>query len=673
MRPPEYNRFRTHVADEALLLFRPSTGDSIRIAARRFRNLRASAPRAVFVGLSHACNLECWFCSRDAGVRDRWTAGDMLALLTQLAKAGTLEVAFGGGEPLVYAGFVDLLERLAVDTPLALHFTTNGTLVDAPTAARLAPLVGEVRVSIYESTDWIRAIGHLCDAGIQVGANIVVARGNVGGLVPLLATLDELGCDNAALLRYLGPDESVHLAGSDWVELEHAIRTSPLNVRLSRCFADRMPAVPRFRWTHDCGAGRDFLVIDPDSHVRACSFHHHRSAFVDAEDLLSQFRDGAAALASPANAVGCARPLQCDTDSDVVHVFRGFASNNSGDTVLVARFETEREPSKLLERLADLDPETDRQAWARFLSDEGCEPHSAHIDPAISVVGRTLLATGYDADDALRGLREVVTRRGAQVVHTEVHTHESPTLLAAVGLEAGSESGADLQTALWVAGADEVQRHGGALFATFPSDRVGWQEHLAKAREAANAAPFSAELIGTRSRERLVDGCKTLVEEDEPGFFQGWFYKAETARAFADSVDLSSAQAGATVILPVTRFRKRLAVRAHEAGGLGCWLPKAALQVTASFYHRNYRQGDLPPEQVEKAIQTASGVPTTFALTKSYRAAVAKAVTTEPLPVLEEVERIAASLDVAVSVTAAPANPMAHALGRVKRGLAVLK
>lgn len=653
------------------MLFRASTGDAIRIAAPRFEHLRSSAPRAVFVGLSHACNLQCWFCSRDAGIRERWTAGDMVRLLTQLADAGTMEVAFGGGEPLAYAGFAELIERIATTTPLAVHFTTNGTLVDATIAERLAPFVGEVRVSIYEATDWTTAVRHLRSAGIQVGANVVVTRHNVGGIAPLLHTLRELGCANVALLRYVGDDDEGHLQGSDWLALEHAIRTAPLTVRLSRCFADRMPTIPRFRWSQDCGAGRDFLVIDPDSHIRACSYHPTRAGFTDAAQLLRLVQAGhELGFDSPSPSRGCARPLH-GKGGPAVHFLRGFASNNSGDTVLVARFETEHEPSELAERLAGLDPETDRDAWERFLLAEDCAPGSSHYEPAVAAVGRTLLATGYDADDALHGLREVVTRRGARVVHTEVHAHESPMLLA--GIAADSRSAPSVETSLWSAGADEVERHGGALYAAFSTENTDWQHRIEQAQEAASGAPVAAELLSGHLGQRLVDGAKALVDDGEPGYFQGWFYQPERAKAFADSAGHALAQAGSTVVIPVTRFRKRLAIRAHASGGVGCWLPKGPLRLRAAFYYRDYRKGDLPLGRVQSAVHSASGVPTPFELAKAHRAIVAKTVVENPLPVLEEIERIAHALDVAVSVNAAPATPMANALGRLKRELRVLR
>lgn len=270
MRPAAYSQLRAHPLDGSLLLFRPSTGESFRIESRATRRLRAQAPRAVFVGLSNACNLRCEFCSRDASIRERWAANDMVALLSALAEAGTLEVAFGGGEPLAYAGFPELLARLAEETPLALHLTTNGTLIDDTTVRALAPHVTEARVSVYAETDWATAMRRLVDAGVRTSANLLVQGQMLAGLPSILDELAEVGVADVALLRRVG---GAQLWGEEWLTLERCVRASPVPVKLSRCFADRMPTLPRLSTSSDCGAGREYLVIDPDARIRPCSFH----------------------------------------------------------------------------------------------------------------------------------------------------------------------------------------------------------------------------------------------------------------------------------------------------------------------------------------------------------------------------------------------------------------
>src|SRR5436190_20514383 len=122
--------YRAHPLDGAMLFFDPSTGTNVRIQSDATRHLERQAPRVVMFGITNVCNLTCGFCSRDLDRRSRWTVEGAFTTLRDLAAAGTLEVAFGGGEPFAFRGFIELVARLRAETPLAVHVTTNGTLID---------------------------------------------------------------------------------------------------------------------------------------------------------------------------------------------------------------------------------------------------------------------------------------------------------------------------------------------------------------------------------------------------------------------------------------------------------------------------------------------------------------------------------------------------------------
>ena len=110
------------------------------------------APRVVLFAITNRCNRACDFCSRDRAAPSMWTVDSALQTLSDFSRAGVLEVTFGGGEPLAFRGFDELIERLGRDTPLALHLTTNGELLTPERAARLVPHLGEVRLSVFEGT-----------------------------------------------------------------------------------------------------------------------------------------------------------------------------------------------------------------------------------------------------------------------------------------------------------------------------------------------------------------------------------------------------------------------------------------------------------------------------------------------------------------------------------------
>src|SRR4051794_37728922 len=105
-------RFRAHPLDGGALFFQPSTGTTLRLENDATRALRQSAPRVVMFGITNACNLRCAYCSRDVARESAWTADSAADVLAGLSDAGTLEVAFGGGEPFAFRGFLELLEEL---------------------------------------------------------------------------------------------------------------------------------------------------------------------------------------------------------------------------------------------------------------------------------------------------------------------------------------------------------------------------------------------------------------------------------------------------------------------------------------------------------------------------------------------------------------------------------
>ena len=98
-----------------------------------------SAPFRMYTDFTSACNLRCQHCVSESGARrsgeldtDQW-----FQVLREIAGSGVFEINVGGGEPLLRGDAVEIL-RYACDLGLSVAMTTNGTLIDAPMAERLA-------------------------------------------------------------------------------------------------------------------------------------------------------------------------------------------------------------------------------------------------------------------------------------------------------------------------------------------------------------------------------------------------------------------------------------------------------------------------------------------------------------------------------------------------------
>jgi len=88
--------------------------------------------------------------------------------------------------------------------------------------------------------------------------------------------------------------------------------------------------------------------------------------------------------------------------------------------------------------LAELVPNVDpppllAAGWAELFAREGVATHpSDWSDLELGVIGRSVFAVGYDAEDAIPELRALATKREAFVVLGGVHVHEPMVMLAAI-------------------------------------------------------------------------------------------------------------------------------------------------------------------------------------------------------------------------------------------------
>lgn len=136
-----------------LLGVRESASDALRYGMQRAGETtqRAASDRRPVVvwNCTRACNLSCAHCYASAKYTpapDELTTDEARVLFDDLARFGVPAVLLSGGEPLVRP---DLFELVAYGRSLGLRFTlsSNGTLIDGDTAARLAA-VGVVYVGI---------------------------------------------------------------------------------------------------------------------------------------------------------------------------------------------------------------------------------------------------------------------------------------------------------------------------------------------------------------------------------------------------------------------------------------------------------------------------------------------------------------------------------------------
>lgn len=364
-------RTRVVAIDGAVLAFDRKTGQRCLVRSSATRALRASAPPLVLFSASNACNLACGFCYRDADARSVWTEASATALLSALAARGTLEVAFGGGEPFALRGFASIVESLTDHTPLVVHATTNGTLVTDALARRLRGRIGELRLSVYDDTPWRDRLALLQQHGHEVGLHYLVTPERLPRVRAFVEEAIERGARKVFLLSYHGDDRALRLSREEHRSLAQTIGSLsdlPIEVGLSACWGERLEMVPRLDVDRggDCGAGSHFVSISADGALSPCSFHHQRRGVRTADDVIDAWN--AMRAPGPARAPGCGRPSLVAPPPDGAFSWRAWSGNNSVDCVVVGRFGSAGAAADAVSEIRALTTSAERtlldQAWA---------------------------------------------------------------------------------------------------------------------------------------------------------------------------------------------------------------------------------------------------------------------------------------------------------------------
>ena len=91
----------------------------------------------ISIELTNRCSKACWFCYNHSRpeLSSQWTVDELLDIVRDCAAGGIKAVSFGGGEPLEYPGWFDVLTGLR--GLLFRSMTTNGKHLDDACLKRL--------------------------------------------------------------------------------------------------------------------------------------------------------------------------------------------------------------------------------------------------------------------------------------------------------------------------------------------------------------------------------------------------------------------------------------------------------------------------------------------------------------------------------------------------------
>ena len=622
------------------------------------------------------------------------------AVLRGLHDAGTLEVAYGGGEPFAFSGFAELVAELGDDHHAGparhhqRHAAPAGDVVALRRPLRPGPGLDLRRGAVARHRRAPRrrrpALGRQPDRRRRGAAR------PAGDAWP---TWRRRGCHDVSLLSYVGPEAGLHLDAAGDRRLAAIIEDSPVTCRLSVCFGDRV-AVPRLHGgddAGDCGAGRDFVSITPDRRVQSCSFQDRSLPGATAAEILAAWRLQQPALAAPSPRRGCARLLpMADRPAapPPIAIWQSFSGNNSGECLLVATF---RDLAGAEAYLAELVPGwvpdgAYSPAWRQLFEDEGVlspEIEQRDDDPSpreLVAIGRSVIAATTGAGDNFPELRALAWKRGAFVVPGGVHIHDEVQLLLAVKV-ADEADRAVLVAAPRPAGS-RVELHGDVVLLIAPVLRdESPLPTLVDVRDAvaafAGERRFALELFF----DEIADATLTAVLQRlghrparHPRLFVSYWgaTSVEQAAAFAHTLpDERTTVAGDGVLVDPAPDRKRLAVLAYRRGGTVRVLDGARVQLWATMWY-----APPPPQKGTKApvrtiddahVEAAlrASLPRGSELTVSrpehdWRGGPSITIVTDaPAGALRALGNVATSIDARLNVGAEDLDPLGCAMRRL--------
>jgi MoaA/NifB/PqqE/SkfB family radical SAM enzyme len=236
-------------------------------------------PAVLSVALTNACDLECDFCYAPK-TPHALGAADVLDWCVQADKLGTLEVAFGGGEPTLYRPLAELCRTIWSSTGLGISITSHGHHLSRGLVDRLTGTISVLRVSVDAPEPTYSAIRgrsferveqnlEYVRGRIPFGINTVVNDQTVSALEPLAARIMEWGATDWLLLPEVSRGVFT-LDEASWQVLNEFIRSHSRRIDL-RVTADATQFLGG-PFLFLAGADFDYAHISADGFARLCSY-----------------------------------------------------------------------------------------------------------------------------------------------------------------------------------------------------------------------------------------------------------------------------------------------------------------------------------------------------------------------------------------------------------------
>jgi radical SAM protein with 4Fe4S-binding SPASM domain len=252
---------------------------------------------SVLVELTYRCNLDCYFCYNDLGLRgEPMRTGEYLRFFEDLRAMEVLNLTLSGGEPLAHPDFLQLGAK-ARELGFVVRIKSNGHALRGAMARRVRDEIDPflIEVSLHGATaathdrqtrvpgsfDRLLAnLRELLDLGMRIKVNSTLTRWNEDEVEGMLDLVDSLGLpiqiDPEVTPRDDGDREPLSVAptregvlrlfAAQRARAEAALSAAG-GVEIARGGDDG--TVPAAVEKH-CGAGSSGIAVDPFGNVYPC-------------------------------------------------------------------------------------------------------------------------------------------------------------------------------------------------------------------------------------------------------------------------------------------------------------------------------------------------------------------------------------------------------------------
>jgi AdoMet-dependent heme synthase len=252
---------------------------------------------SVLLELTYRCNLDCFFCYNDVGLRGEPLSREQyFRLLADLREMEVMNLTLSGGEPLAHPDFLALGAR-ARELGFVVRIKSNGHALRGELARRVRDEIDPflIEVSLHGATaaahdrqtrvpgSFDRLLANLRELRslrLRVKLNSTLTRWNEGEIEGMFALADSLGLplqvDPEVTPRDDGGREPLQVAPSR----EGVLRLFRLQFARGKAAEEGRPEIQVARGGDDgtvptpvhkhCGAGSSGIAIDPFGNVYPC-------------------------------------------------------------------------------------------------------------------------------------------------------------------------------------------------------------------------------------------------------------------------------------------------------------------------------------------------------------------------------------------------------------------